>query len=199
MQAQKWWRDCKLLLWILGTFGPLAATFPRHYSPPHSTRKRPANDLQTTNPDKNNHPMSTSALISAAPVSVLLPVTLTAAALCAFLQVALTALVTARRLKAGISFLDGGDTTLTRRMRAHGNLTETAPVALLMMGFLELTAAPRDLLLALAGLLVAGRVLHAAGVLRRGDCAARRLGMVATQFALSGLGVACLWLGARGW
>ncbi|KNZ32175.1 MAG: hypothetical protein AD742_13860 [Methylibium sp. NZG] len=143
--------------------------------------------------------MSTSALVSAAPASLLLPVTLTTAALCASLQVALTALVTSRRIQAGISFLDGGDTTLTRRMRAHGNLTETAPLALLMIGFLEVTAAPRSLLLALAGLLVAGRLLHATGVLRRGDSWARRLGMAATLFALSGLAVASLWRGALGW
>ena len=43
------------------------------------------------------------------------------------------------------------------------------------------------------------RLLHAAGVLRRGDSWARRLGMVATLLALSGLAVASLWLAALGW
>ena len=143
--------------------------------------------------------MSTHTVLSAAPTALLLPVTLSTAALCAGVQVTLTALVIARRAKSGVSFLDGGDTVLTRRMRAHGNFTETAPLALLLMGLLELAAAPRGLLLGLAGLLIVGRLLHAAGVITHGDNWARRLGMVATLWALSALGVASFWYGWRGW
>jgi uncharacterized membrane protein YecN with MAPEG domain len=143
--------------------------------------------------------MSSTALLATAPSAWLLPITLTTAALCAGLQVTLTALVIARRAQSGISLLDGGDTALTRRMRAHGNFTETAPMALLLIGLLELAAAPRTLLLGLAGLLIIGRLLHAVGVITRGDSWARRLGMVATLLALSALGVASLWFGAGGW
>ena len=143
--------------------------------------------------------MSTTHLLGTAPHAALLPVTLTTAALCAGLQLVLTALVIARRAQSGISLLDGGDTALTRRMRAHGNLAETAPLALLLMALLELAAAPRSLLLGLAGLLVLGRLLHASGLIARGDSWARRLGMVATLFSLSGLGAASLWFGARAW
>lgn len=142
--------------------------------------------------------MSTTTLLATAPIAWVLPVTLTTAGLCAGMQVALTALVIARRAQSGISLLDGGDTALTRRMRAHGNFTETAPVALLLLGLLELAAAPRSLLLVLAGLLMAGRVLHAVGVITHGDSWARRLGMVATLWALSALGVASLWFAWRG-
>jgi uncharacterized protein len=142
--------------------------------------------------------MSTHAVLSTAPGAWLLPVTLVTAGLCAALQLALTALVIARRGQSGISFLDGGDAMLTRRMRAHGNLTETAPLTLLLLGLVELAAAPRGLLLPLAGLLVVGRLLHATGVLRHSDGWARRLGMVATLFAMSGLGASSLWLGVQG-
>jgi uncharacterized protein len=142
--------------------------------------------------------MSTTTFLSQAPTAWLLPVTLTTAALCAGLQVALTALVIARRAQSGVSLLDGGDAVLTRRMRAHGNFTETAPLALLLMGLLELAAAPRGLLWGLAGLLIVGRLLHAAGVITQGDSWARRLGMIATLWALSALGVASLWYGWRG-
>jgi uncharacterized protein len=142
--------------------------------------------------------MSTTTFLSQAPTAWLLPVTLTTAALCAGLQVALTALVIARRAQSGVSLLDGGDVVLTRRIRAHGNFTETAPLALLLMGLLELAAAPRGLLWGLAGLLIVGRLLHAAGVINRGDSWARRLGMIATLWALSALGVASLWYGLRG-
>jgi uncharacterized protein len=143
--------------------------------------------------------MTTTALITDTPAAWLLPVTLTTAALCAGVQVTLTALVIARRAQSGVSFLDGGDTVLTRRMRAHGNFTETAPLALLLLGLLELAAAPRDLLLGLAGLLIVGRLLHAVGVITQGDSWARRLGMVATLWALSALGATSLWYGWRGW
>lgn len=143
--------------------------------------------------------MNTTALMTEAPSALLLPVTLTTAALCAGLQVALTALVIARRAESGVSFLDGGDTVLTRRMRAHGNFTETVPLALLLIALLELAAAPKGLLLGLAGLLLAGRLLHAVGVITRGDNWARRFGMLATVFALSALGVTSLWYGWRGW
>jgi uncharacterized membrane protein YecN with MAPEG domain len=142
--------------------------------------------------------MSTITALCETPTALLLPITLNAAALCAGLQVTLTALVIARRAQSGISLLDGGDTALTRRMRAHGNFTETVPLALLLMGLLELAAAPRNLLWGLAGLLIVGRLLHAAGVITRGDNWARRLGMVATLWALSTLGAASFWYGWRG-
>jgi uncharacterized protein len=142
---------------------------------------------------------TTTSLLSQAPAVLLLPVTLTSAALCAGLQVGLTALVIARRAQSGVNLLDGGDTVLTRRMRAHGNFTETAPLALLLMGLVELASAPRGLLWALAGLLIVGRLLHAAGLITRGDGWARRLGMVATLSALSALGLLSFWYGLRGW
>lgn len=149
--------------------------------------------------EQHQHPMSTTSMLATAPSAWVLPVTLGTAGLCAGMQLALTALVIAGRAKSGISLLDGGDTALTRRMRAHGNFTETAPVALLLLGLLELAAAPRGLLLGLAGLFVAGRVLHAVGVVTQGDSWARRLGMVATLLVLSALGVASLWFAWRGW
>lgn len=143
--------------------------------------------------------MNTTTFLSEAPATLLLPVTLTTAALCAAVQVALTAMVIARRAQSGVSLLDGGDTVLTRRMRAHGNFTETVPLTLLLMGLLELAAAPRGLLMGLAGLLMVGRLLHAVGVITRGDSWARRLGMVATLWALSALSAVGLWYGWRGW
>ena len=132
------------------------------------------------------------------PNTFFLPVTLLAAGLCAGLQLGLTALVIAQRARSGISLLDGGNSVLARRIRAHGNFTETVPLGLLLLALLELAAAPRGLLWALAGMLLLGRVLHARGLVAQGDGAARRLGMAATLAALSGLGAACLWFAWRG-
>ncbi len=143
--------------------------------------------------------MTTATLLTHTPSVWLLPITLTTAGLCAGLQIALTALLIARRTQSGISLLDGGDTVLTRRIRAHGNFTETAPLTLLLMGLLELAAAPAALLLAAASLFVLGRILHATGVITRGNSWPRLLGMAATLCVLSALGVASLWFGYRSW
>jgi hypothetical protein len=53
--------------------------------------------------------MSTTTLLATAPIAWVLPVTLTTAGLCAGMQVALTALVIARRAKSGISLLGSGE------------------------------------------------------------------------------------------
>lgn len=146
-------------------------------------------------------PVSSPLLLTFPPAlaPTVLPLTLCTAGLCVGLQFGLTALVIARRARTGISLLDGGDTTLARRMRAHGNFTETVPIALLLLALLELAGAGRWPLAAVAVLLVFGRALHAVGVLQSGDGLARRAGMVATLLALSLLGAASLWLGWRGW
>lgn len=143
----------------------------------------------------------TSTLVMNAPLAwptLVLPVSLTTAAACAALQLALSALVILRRSQTGISLLDGGDTLLTRRMRAHANLTETAPICLLLLALLELAGAPRGLLLTAAGLLITGRLLHASGLIYQGDNWARPVGMVATLLALSLLAATGLWAGLRG-
>lgn len=62
-----------------------------------------------------------------------------------------------------ISLGDTGDKALLKRMRAHANFAEYAPVGILMLLLTELQGAP-DLALHLLGLLLLiGRVLHAVG------------------------------------
>jgi len=46
-----------------------------------------------------------------------------------------------RRVQTGIQFMDGGDQTLLRRMRAHANYTETIPIVLLAMAAAEVAQA----------------------------------------------------------
>jgi uncharacterized protein len=64
------------------------------------------------------------------------------AGLCALLQCALTVLVIVRRVQANVTLMDGGDTPLLRRIRAHGNFTETVPLALILLALLELRGLP---------------------------------------------------------
>jgi uncharacterized protein len=112
----------------------------------------------------------------------------------ALLQCALTALVIARRLKAKVSLLDGGDKLLTARVRAHGNFTETVPIAIIMMAFLEMRGIPSAWLWVIGISLTFGRVLHAVGLTTRKPTWGRLIGMGLTVAVISLQGVACVWM-----
>ena len=71
-----------------------------------------------------------------------IPITVLFVGLFALIQVPLTVMVGYRRVQTGIQFFDGGDQTLLRRMRAHGNYTETVPIVLLAMAAAEITGIP---------------------------------------------------------
>ncbi|MGH8460720.1 MAG: MAPEG family protein [Stenotrophobium sp.] len=60
----------------------------------------------------------------------------------------------------GISLGDGGDATLLRRIRGHGNFSEYVPLILLMMGMLELSHYSIYILHALGITLLVARLLH---------------------------------------
>jgi uncharacterized membrane protein YecN with MAPEG domain len=55
---------------------------------------------------------------------------------------------------------DGGDPTLMRRIRAHGNFAEYVPFILLMIGILEINHLPTYWLHALGITLLVARLLH---------------------------------------
>ncbi len=108
------------------------------------------------------------------------PLTLFFAGCCALLQVALTALVILRRAQTGVDFLGGGDPQLLRRVRAHGNFAETAPMALLLLALLEINGASALWLWALGVCLLIGRCVHAHSLLTDNSAWSRRGGMVLT-------------------
>ncbi|MFM2119363.1 MAG: hypothetical protein RL722_831 [Pseudomonadota bacterium] len=118
--------------------------------------------------------------------SALAPLSLTPlfVGLLVLMQVALTFIVIARRHGAKVSLMDGGDPALLRRIRAHGNFTETVPITLLAMLVAEWTGAPAWLLWAGGGALLLGRGLHASSLIRRGMGAGRGAGMVLTFIAM---------------
>jgi uncharacterized membrane protein YecN with MAPEG domain len=123
-----------------------------------------------------------------------LHITLLLAGLCVLLQITLTALVIVRRAQTGVDWLDGGDQRLLRRIRAHGNFSETAPMALLLMAFLELRGLPVAWLWSMGGCFFVGRLLHAVSLLTDNKAWSRRGGMVLTLFVLSLQGFLCIWL-----
>jgi uncharacterized membrane protein YecN with MAPEG domain len=95
-----------------------------------------------------------------------LPVTSLLAGLFTLMMVPLSAQISARRLKTGvISMNPSGDTTLIRRIRAHGNFIEYAPAAVIAVGLVELGVAPAVLVWSLAAAMFFSRVVHAIGML----------------------------------
>lgn len=109
------------------------------------------------------------------------------------IQFGLTAFVGAYRVKSGIDFLDGGNVTMTRRMRAHGNFTETIPIALIAMALAELSGAPAALLWGGGTLLLVGRLIHAHAIVTRGMAPGRAIGMAMTFLAMFSFAAFLLW------
>ena len=111
--------------------------------------------------------------------------TITACLTAAFavLMVLLSVQTSLRRAALGIAHGDAEDKTLRRRIRAHGNFTEYAPLAVVILLMVEISGATRinTLILALAFLLA--RLLHAAGMLYMSGPALRALGMLVQHAA----------------
>jgi uncharacterized protein len=108
-------------------------------------------------------------------------------------QVIITNLVGYRRLKTGIRFLDGGDETLTRRMRAHGNFTETVPITLLGMLSAEMAGVAPVVIWIAGALLLVGRAWHYGVIVRQGWGNGRALSMVVTFSAMLLIACALVW------
>ncbi len=118
------------------------------------------------------------------------PVTALYAGICGLVLLALAARVIRLRwaLKVGIG--DGGDRTLNRAIRVHGNAVEYVPIALVLLLVAELNHASPVLLHACGGALVAGRLLHAVGLSRSAGASWQRMaGTTATAIAIAVLAV----------
>jgi uncharacterized membrane protein YecN with MAPEG domain len=122
-----------------------------------------------------------------------LPVTTAIVGVLALVQIPLTVLVSYMRGKTGIQFLDGGNETLLRRIRAHGNFVENVPITLLAMACAELAAHPASALWRGGVCLVAGRAIHVAAALHpRGWGLPRIVAMLLTFYAMGSFAIACL-------
>ncbi|MCU0909552.1 MAG: MAPEG family protein [Rhodobacteraceae bacterium] len=72
----------------------------------------------------------------------------------------LSARVIAKRRGHRINLGDGDDPDMLRRMRAHGNFAEYAPLGLLLLAIAELQGEAALWLHLTGGLLLAGRLMH---------------------------------------
>jgi uncharacterized membrane protein YecN with MAPEG domain len=111
------------------------------------------------------------------------PVTSVTAAIAALMLIALSVPVSLRRAKVKAVTGDAGDVGLQRLIRAQGNFTEYTPIGLILLALVEVGVTPVGLLWAIGILLIAGRGLHALGMLR-GSLVLKGLGMLGTFASL---------------
>jgi uncharacterized membrane protein YecN with MAPEG domain len=90
-----------------------------------------------------------------------LPVTSLYAGILGLLLVALSMRVIIARRQLRINLGTSGNELMERWVRAQANLTEYAPMAIILLGLLEVSGSPKPVLHGLGMLLVGGRVLHA--------------------------------------
>jgi uncharacterized membrane protein YecN with MAPEG domain len=86
------------------------------------------------------------------------------AALIGLLAVWLSANVIRGRVRFGVTAGDGGNPVLAQAIRAHANLAEHAPLALLLIGFAEASGTSKIVIHVLGVALVLARVLSGFGL-----------------------------------
>ncbi|MFV1977190.1 MAG: MAPEG family protein [Candidatus Scalindua sp.] len=120
-------------------------------------------------------------------------VTAIAASVLGLLYVKLSLNVIGYRRKHGVSVGDGGNEDLLRVIRAHANLAEYAPIALILIASLEINHTPWWVTTVLATAFVLGRLLHPSGMKEAGSALKPRVrGMQLTLLSMIGLAVANL-------
>ncbi len=107
------------------------------------------------------------------------------AAILALLYVVLACLVIRQRFKFRVGLGTGKEPRLLQTVRMHGNFAEYVPFLLILVALLEVQQSPAWQLHLVAGLTLAGRLLHAVGLWRSsGTSVPRFLGIISTFAAL---------------
>lgn len=113
------------------------------------------------------------------------PITAPVAVGIGLLSIILSVRVSLQRGKVGIALGDGNDRTLLERCRQYGNLTEAAPLALIVLALAEAQGVATSWIYASAAILLAARLIHPFGI--RADQPAnplRIVGSVGTSLSM---------------
>lgn len=125
-----------------------------------------------------------------------IPVTLFTAGILGILCVVLSVLVSAARARTGVMAGDGAGVPaqqpLFLAVRAQGNFIEYVPLALILLGAIEVSGASRITCEVFAGLLIIARFAHAAGMHRPAPNPLRAGGAMLTWIVLLGLAIDAL-------
>ena len=125
-------------------------------------------------------------------------ITLLFASLHVLLMLVLLARISRHRHGRKIGLGDGGDAVLNRKIRVHGNFVEHAPIALLLLGLLELCGLQAVWLWTFGSALLLGRTMHAIGLSGSGGYSIGRFwGTALTWLVLLAMAIAGLWLSLR--
>ncbi|REJ76875.1 MAG: hypothetical protein DWQ36_16330 [Acidobacteria bacterium] len=122
----------------------------------------------------------------------MLPTTALYAGLLGLLAIVLGAGSGLLRMKTGVSMGDGGDPRQLAAMRRHGNFTEWAPIALVLIAILELNGVGNTAVHVLGATLVLARVAHAMGLSANMRSALRGLGASLTTLVILVAAVWCI-------
>lgn len=120
---------------------------------------------------------------------MLIPVTLTAAASAALINIWLSIRIGRLRTAHGISVGDGGNEALGRRMRAQLNFAENVPLVLVLIAALEISGKGGAWLLPVAALFMLGRIAHGLGMDGGAFKVGRMIGTLLTLLTQLGLAV----------
>lgn len=128
---------------------------------------------------------------------MVLPVTLSAAAAAALINIWLSLRTGRVRRAHGISVGDGGNETLQRRMRAQLNFAENVPLVLVLLAAVELSGRGGLGLHLVAAAFLLARVLHALGMDGGALQWGRMIGAIATILTQLGLALVALVVAVR--
>ena len=103
------------------------------------------------------------------------------------------------RFATSVGVGHGADLHLERKVRRHGNFAENAAIFLVMLGFVEIYGAPRNVVIGFAAVFAVARLLHAIGFMSLSGShdpgaknkfflISRSLGAFGTAFSGLGLG-----------
>ena len=122
-------------------------------------------------------------------MNMILPVTLTAAASAAIINLWLAIRVGQMRGVTKTIHGDDGGGPLTRRMRAQLNFVENTPFVLMLVAAIEISGRGNPWLTWVVGIYMLGRVAHGIGMDGEGPTKARMIGVMVTMLTLLGLAV----------
>lgn len=129
---------------------------------------------------------------------MLLPITLTLAAASALLNFWLATRCARVRVGEKILHGDGNNPLLAKRIRAHANYIEYAPITLILFALVELALGASLWLWIAALLFILARVAHAFGMEGDNPNAGRMIGILLTWVVMLGMAVTALYAAYNG-
>jgi len=121
-------------------------------------------------------------------------ITMLYAGLCTILVVILGLRVVRFRFRHKIGLGDGGNPDLQRRVRVHANAIENLPLALLLLGGMELNGYPAGLIHGFGATLFVSRAAHAWGLSHSsGTSRGRFLGTLFTWLLMLSMALFAIW------